>query len=74
MVVSPAGFEPVYLPVMSGTLLPLKLETHNFDEVNLRTRTEQHLYFTFGDQVKRHKTFKLIRLYLFMNFLHVFQR
>ena len=27
--VSPAGFEPVYLPVMSGALLPIKLETHN---------------------------------------------
>ena len=26
--VSPAGFEPVYLPVMSGALLPIKLETH----------------------------------------------
>ena len=26
--VSPAGFEPVCLPVMSGALLPLKLETH----------------------------------------------
>ena len=26
--VSPAGFEPVYLPVMSGALLPFKLETH----------------------------------------------
>lgn len=25
--VSPAGFEPVYLPVMSGALLPFKLET-----------------------------------------------
>ena len=27
--VSPAGFEPVCLPVMSGALLPIKLETHN---------------------------------------------
>ena len=26
--VSPAGFEPVCLPVMSGALLPIKLETH----------------------------------------------